>query len=102
MKNRFGFVSARCEERRLLFVEKGILLFRINGKVVKKGAEYVPLQYMERSDMLDEIYKRLECVFLRWSSEDKIDQTRGTEGVGRKQGLPCCERTDCSRETQNH
>lgn len=65
-----------------------LLLFRMSGEGVSHGEEYVLLQYMDCSDPLDDIYKRLGSIRLRWSSDYEMDHTQGTERAWRKGRLP--------------
>lgn len=57
-------------------------LFRISCKRVIDGVEYLILQYMECSNLLDDIYQRLGCVCLGWSSDVEVHYRQVREMAG--------------------
>lgn len=77
----------RGVEEKWLWIRKVLLLFRMSSKGESDGEEYALLKYMKCTDPLYNIDERLWCNFLRWSTEDKKDYTRGQRGWG-KLGLP--------------
>lgn len=75
------------EERKRLWVGKGLSLFRMSEKGVIDGEQLALLQYLECSDPLDNIDKKLGRVCLIWSADDRWITRGEKRGWGGNEGF---------------
>lgn len=85
-RNSYVLVSGGGYKGEGLWVAKVLLLFRMNLGGEEVGKEYAFLQYMEVSRPVDVIEETLNCVCLRWSTDDEVDYSCGGGRNGEKRG----------------
>lgn len=75
MRNSFVLIFGDGENGSVLWVASGLLSFDLNFQADSGGTDYVLLQYMMCTPVLDEMIEDLGYVCLRWYTTDEKDHS---------------------------
>ena len=56
-------------------------MVRLTNRNTSKNEEMLYVQYMQVTPPIDNVEKALNCVYLRWATDDEVDHTVSTQPV---------------------